>query len=231
MADGTSVRVASGSCANRGAGKILILRNDPSLASIPDMDPAQHAKAISAVLTRTGGPRVTAEELIPLVYDELRQLAHARVQRFARGQTMRATELVHEAWMRVVHGGDPGWDGRAHFFGAAANAMRNILVEQARRRSAQRRDAARREPIDDDLPAFELEVAAVDVLTLHEALLELEKSHARAARVVELRFFSGLEMAEIARIVAVSVPTVERDWRFARAWLQDRMGTHDAKDG
>jgi RNA polymerase sigma factor (TIGR02999 family) len=195
------------------------------------MDSSPHAKAISAVLTRVGGPRVTAEELLPLVYDELRQLAHARVQRFARGHTMRATELVHEAWLRVVQGGDPGWDGRGHFFGAAANAMRNILVEQARRRSALRRDAARREELDDQLPAFELEVPAVDVLTLHEALLELEKSHTRAARVVELRFFSGLEMAEIARLVDVSVPTVERDWRFARAWLQDRMGTNDLGNG
>jgi RNA polymerase sigma factor (TIGR02999 family) len=195
------------------------------------MEPSRHAQAISAVLTRTGGPRVTAEELLPLVYEELRELAQARVHRLARGHTMRATELVHEAWMRVVRGGDPGWDGRAHFFGAAANAMRNILVEQARRRFAQRRDASRREELIDDPPALQLDAPAIDVLALHEALVEFEKSHDRAARVVELRFFSGLEMAEIARVLGVSVPTIERDWRFARAWLQERLGSGDIGDG
>lgn len=195
------------------------------------MDPASHAQAISEVLTRTGGARVAAKELLPLVYEELRQLARARVHKLARGYTLRATELVHEAWMRVVRGGDPGWDGRAHFFGAAANAMRNILVEQARRRFAQRRDAGKREPLPDDQPDLELDVPAVDVLTLHDALLAMEASHPRPAKVVELRFFSGLEMAEIARMLDISLPTVERDWRFARAWLQERMGTNDLPDG
>lgn len=160
-----------------------------------------------------------------MVYDELRELARARVHKLARGGTLRATDLVHEAWLRIVRGGDPGWDGRAHFFGAAANAMRNILVEQARRRSAQKRDVARREVISDDLPDLDTALPAADLLSLHEALLELAKLHPRPARVVELRFFSGVEMAEIARLLDVSLPTVERDWRFARAWLQDRMGS------
>lgn len=191
-----------------------------------------NAKAIAAVLTRAGSKRVPAEQLLPLVYDELRELARNRVQRLARGHTLRATDLVHEVWLRVVKDNDPGWDGRAHFFGAAANAMRNILVEQARRRTAKKRDAGRREPLlDDDMPDVEASVSATDVLALHEALDELAKSHERAARVVELRFFSGLEMAEIARVVEVSLPTVERDWRFARAWLQERMGVSDLPDG
>jgi RNA polymerase sigma factor (TIGR02999 family) len=185
------------------------------------------AGSIARVLARAGEGRVAAEVLLPMVYDELRSLARARVRRMARGYTMRATELVHEAWMRVVRGGDPGWNGRAHFFGAAANAMRNILVEQARRRSAHKRDAARREPLSDDLPDIDTGAPHTDVLALHEALLELEKTHERTARVVALRFFSGLEMAEIARVVGVSLPTVERDWRFARAWLQDRIGATD----
>lgn len=194
------------------------------------MAPASHAKAISAVLTRAKGARVAADELLPIVYDELRDLARARVHKLARGCTLRATDLVHEAWLRVVRGGDPGWEGRAHFFGAAANAMRNILVEQARRRFAQKRDAARREPLADDVPDLDTVVPATDLLALHEALLELEKSHPRPARVVELRFFSGIEMAEIARLIDVSLPTVERDWRFARAWLQEHMG-NDLPDG
>jgi RNA polymerase sigma factor (TIGR02999 family) len=187
------------------------------------MASSSHAKAISAALT--GGVRVAAQELLPMVYDELRDLARARVHKLARGGTLRATDLVHEAWLRVVRGGDPGWDGRAHFFGAAANAMRNILVEQARRRSALKRDAAKREMIPDELPDLDTAVPVADVLSLHEALLELEKVHKRPAQVVELRFFSGAEMAEIARLLDVSLPTVERDWRFARAWLQDRMGS------
>ncbi len=193
------------------------------------MDTPSHAKAISAVLTGSGG-RVAAEALLPLVYEELRELARVRVHQLARGHTLRATELVHEAWMRVVKGGDPGWEGRAHFFGAAANAMRNILVEQARRRFAKKRDAHKREAIADDLPDLETAAPATDVIALHEALIELEKQHQRPARVVELRFFSGLEMAEIAPLVGVSLPTVERDWRFARAWLQERMGSDGLAD-
>lgn len=190
-----------------------------------------NAKAIAEVLARAGAARVPAEHLLPLVYDELRELARVRVQRLGPGHTLRATDLVHEVWLRVVSDGDPGWDGRAHFFGAAANAMRNILVEQARRRAAKKRDVSKREPlVDDALPDVESSVSATDVIALHEALNELAKSHERPARVVELRFFSGLEMAEIAPLVGVSLPTVERDWRFARAWLQDRIGVRDLPD-
>src|SRR5688572_12046330 len=137
-----------------------------------------NAKAIAEVLARTGGARVPAEQLLPLVYDELRDLARARVQRLGPGHTLRATDLVHEVWLRVVNDGDPGWDGRAHFFGAAANAMRNILVEQARRRAAKKRDVSKREPLlDDDLPDVEASVSPTDVLALHEALTELAKAH------------------------------------------------------
>lgn len=193
------------------------------------MSPA--AQQIAHLLARPAAERVAAVELLPLVYDELRDLARARVDRLARGYTLRATDLVHEAWLRVVKGGDPGWDGRAHFFGAAANAMRNILVEQARRRFAQKRDAGRKEPLADDVPDLEGAVPHEDLLTLHDALTALAEAHERPARVVELRFFSGLEMAEIARVLAVSLPTVERDWRFARAWLQERLGGSALPDG
>ncbi|HEX6811995.1 MAG TPA: ECF-type sigma factor [Planctomycetota bacterium] len=194
------------------------------------MGPPTNASAIATVLARAKTDRVAAESLLPLVYEELRQLARARVARLARGQTIRATELVHEAWMRVVAGGDPGWDGRAHFFGAAANAMRNILVEQARRRTAQKRDAQKKVVLSDDMPDLETQLPFVDILSLHEALLEFEKSHERPAKVVELRFFSGLSMPEIAQALATSLPTVERDWRFARAWLQDRLGAPSTAD-
>lgn len=189
------------------------------------------AHQIARLLAPDAGERVAAADLLPLVYDELRDLARARVDQLARGYTLRATDLVHEAWLRVVKGGDPGWDGRAHFFGAAANAMRNILVEQARRRFAQKRDAGRKEPLADDVPEVAGCVPHEDLLTLHDALTALAAAHERPARVVELRFFSGLEMAEIARVLDVSLPTIERDWRFARAWLQERMGGSALPDG
>ena len=171
------------------------------------------------------GPKASASELLPLLYEELRRLARAQVDRRARDFTIRATELVHEAWMHVVGEEDPGWDGRGHFFGAAARAMRNILVDQARRRNASKRDAARRAPLDDDIPQLDPELSNTDVIALNEAMDALEEHHARPAKVVELRFFSGLDIAEIAGVLQVSTPTVERDWRFARAWLQERLSS------
>jgi RNA polymerase sigma factor (TIGR02999 family) len=192
------------------------------------VEPHTTAAALSTLLRRK---RVAASSLLPLLYDELRQLARGRVARLARGHTLRATDLVHEAWMRIVSGGDPGWDGRAHFFGAAANAMRNILVEQARRRSSRKRDASRKADLPTDLPDLDAALPYEDVLSVHEALVALEQQHERPARVVELRFFGGLPMADIAGILGVSVPTVERDWRFARSWLQDRLGAPPTSDG
>lgn len=190
--------------------------------------PETTAAAISSLLQ---GARVDAAGLLPLVYDELRQLARARIARMARGHTMRATELVHEAWLRIVAGGDPGWDGRGHFFGAAANAMRNILVEQARRRSSKKRDAQRKAELPTDVPDLEHELPYDDVLSVHEALLQLEQVHARPARVVSLRFFGGQSMPDIAAMLGISLPTAERDWRFARSWLQDRLGEPRTADG
>jgi RNA polymerase sigma factor (TIGR02999 family) len=195
------------------------------------MEDSEPTASAIATLLKGGRRSVDAAALLPLVYDELRHLAHARVAKMARGHTLRTTELVHEAWMRIVAGGDPGWDGRAHFFGAAANAMRNILVEQARRRATLKRDAGRKVALPDDLPEFASDLPFDDVLTLHDALLELEKVHERPARVVSLRFFAGLTMPEIAGMLDISLPTAERDWRFARSWLQDRLGApRDADD-
>jgi RNA polymerase sigma factor (TIGR02999 family) len=190
----------------------------------------QAEATVAAISTLLKKGRIAASRLLPLVYEDLRQLARARVAKLAHGHTMRATELVHEAWMRVVANGDPGWDGRAHFFGAAANAMRNILVEQARRRGALKRDVSRKEALVDDMPEVIEPLPFADILSLHEAMLELEREHARPAQVVELRFFSGLSMPEIAQALATSLPTVERDWRFARAWLQDRLGAAGTTD-
>jgi RNA polymerase sigma factor (TIGR02999 family) len=179
---------------------------------------------ITRLLQGPGAGRVMAEELLPLVYKELRSLARSRLSKLKPGQTLGATDLVHEVWMKVVGTNDPGWDKRAHFFGAAANAMREILVDQARRRTAGKRNVARREVLPTDLPEVRGVLSFTDVLTVHEALTELEQQHARPGKVVLLRFFAGMSMPEIAEMLQVSVPTVERDWRFARAWLQQRMG-------
>jgi RNA polymerase sigma factor (TIGR02999 family) len=143
------------------------------------------------------------------------------------GSTIQTTELVHEAWMRLVAHGEQGWESKGHFFGAAANAIRNILVDQARRRHSQKRDASRKREIDSELPELEPNPDVADVLSVHEALHSLETQHPRPARVVMLRFFAGLQNDEIAEVLDVSLATVERDWRFARAWLQREMGGED----
>jgi RNA polymerase sigma factor (TIGR02999 family) len=148
--------------------------------------------------------------------------------RARRGRTLQATELVHEAWLRVAGGSqDPGWSGRAHFFGAAARAMRRILVEQARRKGRLKRGGGV-EPVELD----EIEIAAetpgpdfgVELLAVEEALARLEREDERKGRIVELRYFAGLTVEETAQALGVSVGTIERDWRFIRAWLQDQLG-------
>jgi RNA polymerase sigma factor (TIGR02999 family) len=161
-----------------------------------------------------------AEELLPLVYDELRRLARSRLDRVGPGQTLQATALVHEAWLRVVGSEDPGWDGRAHFFGAAAKAMRNILVEQARRKARLKRGGQRGRLEADVLERIGNAVPLQSMLILDEALERLEAQDARKAEIVALRFFTGLSMREVAEVLDLPLSRVEQEWRFARAWLQ-----------
>lgn len=169
------------------------------------------------------GDREAAERLLPLVYNELRALARARLAKTPPGNTLQPTALVHEAYIKAVGKADPGWDGRGHFFGAAARAMRNILVDQARRKAALRHGGDRRRDAlaPDELP---IEAPTDNLLALDDALTRLEKEDPRKAQVVMLRFFSGLSHEQIAELLGVSVPTVERDWRFARAWLAKELG-------
>jgi RNA polymerase sigma factor (TIGR02999 family) len=160
----------------------------------------------------------SAAEFLPLVYDELRRLARSRLAKIGPGQTLQATALVHEAWLRVVGDEDPGWQGRAHFFGAAAQAMRNILVEQYRSKSRRKRDAKRIELQEEELEGITR--SPTDVLLLDEALNRLEARDRFKARLVMLRFFTGLSMPASAEILGVPLTRVEREWRFTRAWLQ-----------
>jgi len=167
--------------------------------------------------TKEGEPQA-ADRLLRLVYQDLRRIAQGKMNKLGPGQTLQTTALVHEAWLRVSRKGVSDWQNRAHFFGAAARAMRNILVDQARRKRKAR-------PMDEiEEPAVpEIEPPTGDILALDEALDALEAIEVRKARVVNLRFFTGLSMAAIAETMEVSLSTVENDWRFARAWLQRRV--------
>jgi RNA polymerase sigma factor (TIGR02999 family) len=164
-----------------------------------------------------------AAELLPEVYAELRRLASALTAQLRPGQTLQPTALVHEAYLRLVRHQDPGWEGRRHFFGAAARAMREILIEQARRKASLKRGgAARRVELAEGLAL--IEPPADDLLALDEAIGRLQADKPHLAEIVLLRYYTGLSVEETAEVVGRSVSTVEREWRFARAWLAGRLG-------
>ncbi len=164
------------------------------------------------------GERQASSDLLPLVYEELRQLAAARMAREAAGQTLQPTALVHEAWLRLVGEGNRTWQNRAHFFGAAATAMRRILVDHARRKHRAKRGGGEAH-VDLD----EIDVAqpgpAEDVLLVHEALNRLEQTNPQQARIVELKFFGGLTNEEVAQHLGIGERTVYREWVCAKARL------------
>jgi RNA polymerase sigma factor (TIGR02999 family) len=172
------------------------------------------------------GERHATDDLMPLVYEELRQLADRFLAAEQRSATLQPTALVHEAYLRLV-GSDPaGWENRAHFFGAAARAIRRILVDRARARRATRRGGDR--PLRLDTDALLAEPGpSLDVLALDEALATLASVDAQKASVVELRFFGGLSVDETAAALGVSASTVDRDWVFARAWLHRAMSAEN----
>lgn len=167
----------------------------------------------------SNGDRHAAEELLPLVYDELRQLAAHRLASEAPGQTIQATALVHEAWLRLTKGSEsPAFDNRGHFFAAAAEAIRRILIERARRRNALKRGAGLK-PLDLDHANLAMETDDETLLVLDEALQKLEREQGPAAELVKLRFFAGMTNAEACLVLKISERTAKRYWTFARAWL------------
>jgi RNA polymerase sigma factor (TIGR02999 family) len=164
------------------------------------------------------GDRSAADQLLPLVYDELRRLAAAKMAREHPGQTLQATDLVHEAYVKMVGGRErPSYRDRRHFFAAAANAMRRILVDKARAKSTLKRGGGHhRQPLEDlaeELPDEEL-------LALHDALNRLQAEDPLKAQLVELRYFVGLTGDQAADVLGISPSTADRHWAFARAWLQ-----------
>lgn len=166
-----------------------------------------------------GDPQAV-DQLLPLVYEELRTLAAQRLAHEKPGQTLQATALVHEAFLRLV--GEQRFDGRHHFFAAAAEAMRRILIDRARSKASVRRGGARRRiPIDEIRLATE--TSSDDLLDIDEALGRLAKLDPTRAELVKLRFFAGLTMPEAAATLGLSVATAERYWAFARAWLHAQL--------
>ena len=176
-----------------------------------------------------GDPHAAAQ-LLPLVYDELRKLAAQRLAQEKSGQTLQATALVHEAYLRLVGGEQTqDWNGRRHFFAAAAEAMRRILTDRARHRQTRKAGGGRRRlDLDDIEPAVE-EENGDRLLALDEALRQLEAEDPRKAGLVKLRFFAGLTAEQAAAALGVSTSTAEKDWAYARSWLRvaiDRMSGH-----
>ncbi len=177
------------------------------------------------------GEARASEQLLPLVYDELRAIAARRMRQESPGNTLQATALVHEAWLRLLDSeGSGGWDSRAHFFMAAAEAMRRILIDRARARGALKRGGGRRR-LALDVGALSLDDTPPEILDLDAALERLRAEDPVKADLVKLRFFAGLTMDEAASILGISPATADRYWAYARAWLYSEMGGAERTDG
>jgi RNA polymerase sigma factor (TIGR02999 family) len=187
----------------------------------------QVTRVLDAVVK--GDPEA-ATQLIELVYEDLRKLAAHQLANEVAGQTLQPTALVHEAWLRVSGNQSVRWQGRAHFFGAAAQAMRRILIDNARRKKATRRGGSHHRV---DLHGIEVAVQDREdsLLALDEVLDKLAAEDPQKADLVKLRYFIGLSFEEVADILGVSVPTAKRWWAYARAWLFHEMQTHTASSG
>ena len=173
------------------------------------------------------GNRISTNQLLPLVYDELKRLASRKMAMENPGNTLQTTALVHEAYTRLVGDDEvPCWDSRSHFFSAAAEAMRRILVERARSKQRLKRGGQWHR---EDLESIELEmpVPNVDILALNEALDELAREQPEKAELVKLRFFAGLTIEEIAQAMGISTATAGRMWRYARTWLAEKLADDD----
>jgi RNA polymerase sigma factor (TIGR02999 family) len=169
------------------------------------------------------GDREAASQLIPLIYSELRRMAGAYMQRERPGHTLQATALVHEAYMRLADGQQGPWQNRAHFFAIAAHIMRQVLVDHARRRFSGKRGGANARKVDIETEPLIGADNIEDVIALDEALDRLAKLDPRQSRLVELRFFAGLDVEQLAEIMRLSPTTIKREWRSAKAWLRGEL--------
>jgi RNA polymerase sigma-70 factor (ECF subfamily) len=185
---------------------------------------AEESESVTAsLLALSAGDRPAAERILPLVYDELRQLAANYLRRERRpDHTLQPTALVHEAYLRLVDQSRVDWKNRAHFCAMASEMMRRILVDHARRHYAQKRGGAETRIALDDAVSFPRDVG-VDVVAVDEALFDLARLDPQQSRIVELRFFGGLTLDETAEVMGVSRSTVQREWNMAKAWLYNQL--------
>ncbi len=191
--------------------------------------PARTEQATRLLIDWSNGNREAAAGLMPLVYDELRRLARGYLQRERSDHTLQATGLVHEAYLRLVDQGTTTWQNRAHFFGVAAQLMRRILVDHARRhRRGKRSGALNKVEFDEALaPSVSRDL---NVIALDDALQDLATLNPQHSQIVELRFFGGMTIEEVAEVLDVSPRTVQREWRMARAWLRRQIFSEDSND-
>ncbi len=195
----------------------------PSAAAVSQSTRQPQPGQITRLLARArDGDEDALDELFPLVYEILRRISHRQLRKRAANQSLRTTELVHEAYMKLAPGTDVEWEDRAHFFGVAARAMRQVLMDRARRRSAAKRGGDRTRITLSDRHA-NFQVRWDQLLALDEALDHLNRLNERLHRVVELRFFGGMMQREIARLLGISTRTVERDWAKARLFLHREL--------
>jgi RNA polymerase sigma factor (TIGR02999 family) len=188
------------------------------------------ANAASNEVSGTTGSSGTTDALVGRFYEELRRIAVSLGQGLPAGSTLQPTALVHEAYLRLARASDLHWENRRHFFGAAARAMREILIEQHRRRGRGKRGGRlSRVPIEGVQPA--IESPAENLLAVDEAITRLDRQDPRLGEVVRLRYFAGLGVEETAEVLGVSASTVKRDWRFIKAWLANELdlGTNDLR--
>jgi RNA polymerase sigma factor (TIGR02999 family) len=186
------------------------------------MPSADDSQILMLLQTAKVGDQKAAADLLPLVYAELHQLARAKMARQSPGQTLTPTALVHEAYLRIAGDSELTWEGRQHFFFAAARAMRDLLVEQARRKAGPKHGGGRHRTELDEACLL-LEPPSQDVLAVHEALQELEERDPIKAQIVLLRYFTGLTMDETASVLGLAERTLDRHWRYTRAWLMKRL--------
>ncbi len=188
--------------------------------------PPEQSKNITLLLNRISeGDNFAINKILPLVYNELRSISSKYLNLEYRKHTLQPTELVHEAYIKLIGNQELCWESRAHFYGVAARSMRQILVDYARKRKAKKRGSGK---VNVSLDKVEYIILENDeqILQLDEALKKLEKLEKRCSKIVELRYFSGLTIEETAKILNVSSATVKRDWSFAKAWLYREMQEH-----
>ena len=177
----------------------------------------------------SSGDRKALDKLMPLVYDQMHRMAHNRMLGERAGHTLSTTELVHEAYLKLIDFNRVDWQNRAHFFGFASQIMRNILVDYALKRQAQKRGGNRQRVTFGESDAA-IEMDLENIISIHQALERLEEQDERLVRIVECRFFGGLTIEETARALDISTPTVNRDWKMARAWLNRELADQDEQD-